>query len=269
VSTALRTASWNLRNKTAIADLAYPKRSWSRRLPAIVKLLDHVAPSVFGVQECRDDMAVDVTRELGPEWNFFGSGTAKVIWNHNKWNVLDQAEHKLPYKNYLGLTAYRPLTLIKLESITTQASSWFASTHLVVHQPNEATQRVNQAKMIVQVFSQLPGFGPALPIMLFGDFNDVGDNVGVRRVFAAAGYKPLRARLTDAEMSGDSTNSFNGWKPTRHDGRWLDDVLTAAVIDPYKGTIFKADPSSLLPVFASDHNLVHASVKIPDLKELV
>ena len=79
-------------------------------------------------------MAVDITNGLGPNWTFWGSGTAKIIWDSTKWIVLDQFEAGLPY-TVLGIPKARPLTMLKLQSIKTQGFAWFASTHLAVNIP--------------------------------------------------------------------------------------------------------------------------------------
>jgi hypothetical protein len=60
-------------------------------------------------------------------------------------------------------------------------------------------------------------------------------------------------------MSGDSINSFNGWKPTAHLGRWLDDVLTSKSITPYQGKLVLCDKTNL-PIYATDHNGVRANL---------
>lgn len=90
--TRARTLSINCRNKTAMADIPFPSRHWSKRLPVLIKFINNCAPSVIGVQETRDDMAVDITNGLGPNWTFWGSGTAKIIWDSTKWIVVDQFE---------------------------------------------------------------------------------------------------------------------------------------------------------------------------------
>jgi hypothetical protein len=86
VITRARTLSINCRNRTAMADIPFPSRHWTRRLPVLIKFINNCAPSVIGVQETRDDMAVDITNGLGPNWTFWGSGTAKIpfLWRVRK-----------------------------------------------------------------------------------------------------------------------------------------------------------------------------------------
>jgi len=77
-----------------MADIPFPSRHWNRRLPALIKFINNCAPSVIGVQETRDDMAVDITNGLGPNWTFWGLGTAKIIWDSTKWIVVDHHAHR-------------------------------------------------------------------------------------------------------------------------------------------------------------------------------
>jgi hypothetical protein len=94
VITRARTLSINCCNKTAMADIPFPSRHWNRRLPALIKFINNCAPSVIGVQETRDDMAVDITNGLGPNWTFWGLGTAKIILDSTKWIVVDHHAHR-------------------------------------------------------------------------------------------------------------------------------------------------------------------------------
>jgi hypothetical protein len=64
-------------------------------------------------------------------------------------------------------------------------------------------------------------------------------------------------------MTGDSRNTFNGWKLTKREGKWIDDVLTSPDVKPYVGTVFLTDTSAF-SVHASDHNGVRASVSFLD-----
>ena len=263
VETKARTLSINCRNKTNPKDQVFPSRRWSKRLPQLVKLIQNAGASVVGTQECRNDMAVDITNGLGAQWTFWGDGTSKVLWDSNEWNVLDQFQAGLPYTERLGVTRNRPITMVWLQSVATGGRCWFVSTHLVVHKPNEAAMRLAQAKEAIRLIGERPEHEH---VVVFGDFNDVQHDsatVAVRKVFATAGYNHLRARLSDEAMDGDRLNSFNGWKPTKRDGRWLDDILTSKAVEPHAGELMVTDRTKF-PVYASDHNGVLARVSFLD-----
>jgi hypothetical protein len=55
-------------------------------------------------------------------------------------------------------------------------------------------------------------------------------------------------------------NTFNGWKITKREGKWIDDVLTSPIVKPYMATIMLTD-STCFRVKASDHNGVFAKVQ--------
>jgi hypothetical protein len=107
------------------------------------KFIKDCAPSVIGAQECTNNMAAQITEGLGPNWTFWGSGTAKIIWDAVKWVALDQFQAGLPYR-HLGLTRQRPITMLKLQSIKTGEFAWFVDTHLVVNIPDEEAIRQQQ-----------------------------------------------------------------------------------------------------------------------------
>ena len=79
MGTAARVLTLNCRNENAME--LFPSRRWSRRRPHLIKFIRDCAPSVLGVQECTNNMAAEITQGLGPNWTFWGSGTAKIIWD--------------------------------------------------------------------------------------------------------------------------------------------------------------------------------------------
>ena len=150
--------------------------------------------------------------------------------------------------------------MVRLISAATGGSCWFVSTHLAVNIANEETIRLAQSRDAIRLISQR---STADRVVILADLNDVLTTSGVRKVFAAAGYNHLRARLSDEAMTGDSRNTFNGWKLTKREGKWIDDVLTSPDVKPYVGTVFLTDTSAF-SVHASDHNGVRASVSFLD-----
>lgn len=256
MTTSARCLSINVRNKTAIADIPRLSRHWSRRLPQLIKFIQNAGlPSVIGVQECRNDMAVDLTNGLGPNWTFWGRGTSKIIWDTAKWVADDQFQAGLPYQS-LGLTHNRPITMVKLRSIKTGESAWFAVTHLTVNVKNEAKIRQDQIRLACQLIKERPD---NRNVIFMGDFND-SSLTGVRKIASDLGYKPLRARLSAKEIRAEKRNTFNGWKITKREGRWIDDVLTCQHVEPYAAAILITD-SRAYQVHASDHNGVLARLR--------
>ena len=97
-------------------------------------------------------------------------------------------------------------------------------------------------------------------MIFFGDFNSIPTNASVRKIASNAGYQHLRAKLSATLIKRRTSNTFNGWKITKRESRWIDDVLTSPAVKPYSAAIMLTD-SSRFPVNASDHNGVFAKVK--------
>jgi hypothetical protein len=110
---------------------------------------DNCAPSLIGVQ---------LHEQHGRRvWDrpFWGSGTAKIIWDSIKWVALDQLQAGLPY-TILGFNKQRPITMLKLQSIKTGEFTWFVDTHLAVNIPNEEAIRQQQMKQAIALIEHRP-----------------------------------------------------------------------------------------------------------------
>ena len=97
-------------------------------------------------------------------------------------------------------------------------------------------------------------------MIFFSDFNSVPTNASVRKIASNAGYKHLRAKLSPSLITRRTCNTFNGWKITKREDKWIDDVLTSPTVKPYAAAIMLTD-STRFPVNASDHNGVFAKVQ--------
>jgi endonuclease/exonuclease/phosphatase family metal-dependent hydrolase len=97
-------------------------------------------------------------------------------------------------------------------------------------------------------------------VIFFGDFNSVPTDASVRKIASNAGYKHLRAKLSPTLITRRTHNTFNGWKITKRESKWIDDVLTSPAIKPYAAAIMLTD-STKFPIAASDHNGVFAKVQ--------
>jgi hypothetical protein len=254
MTTRARVLTLNCRNENAME--LFPSRRWTRRRPHLIKFIKDCAPSVIGVQECTNNMAAQITEGLGPNWTFWGSGTAKIIWDAVKWVALDQFQAGLPYR-HLGLTRQRPITMLKLQSIKTGEFAWFVDTHLVVNIPDEEPFRQQQIRHAITLIEQRPDHER---VIFFGDFNSVPTDASVRKIASNAGYKHLRAKLSTTLITRRTYNTFNGWKITKRESKWIDDVLTSPAVEPYTAAIMVTD-STKFPISASDHNGVFAKVQ--------
>jgi hypothetical protein len=55
-------------------------------------------------------------------------------------------------------------------------------------------------------------------------------------------------------------NTFNGFRVTKREGEWIDDILSSSAITPLDAAVSLTDPS-VYPVAASDHNGVFARMR--------
>jgi hypothetical protein len=159
----------------------------------------------------------------GTELDIWGSGTAKIMWDATKWVALDQFQAGLPY-TVMGIIKSRLITLLKLQSIKTDGFGWFVDTHLAVNIPNEEAIRQQQIRRAITLIEQRPDHER---VIFFGDFNSVPTNASVRKIASDAGYKHLRAKLSASLITRRTCNTFNGWKITKRESKWIDDVLTS------------------------------------------
>ena len=114
-------------------------------------------------------------------------------------------------------------------------------------------------KQIRQVIGFLNARQAADGAVIGADLNDYSQDSGPRMAATQLGYVPLRTK--PATTFGHKTrNSFNGWKPTKNESRWLDDVLTPKLVEPYYASVELTD-NTQYPVCASDHNGIRASVR--------
>jgi hypothetical protein len=252
--TTARVLTLNCRRSSAVE--LFPSRRWSRRKPYLIDFIKKTAPSVIGVQECTMTQTVDITDALGPNWTWYSSSNPKIIWDSAKWTAIDHFYQDLPY-TVAGVPGHRQVVMVRLQSIKTGEASWFIDHHGVVHIPNEADWRKRHMEKICQLIAERPAHER---VIFFGDFNDLPQNGGVRGVASTHGYKALRVRLPDSKISRLTYNSFNGFKVTKRENKWLDDILTSAGVTPLEAAIRLTDPT-VYPVAASDHNGLFARVQ--------
>ena len=124
--------------------------------------------------------------------------------------------------------------MLKLQSIKTGEFAWFVDTHLAVNIPNEEAIRQQQMMQAITLIEQRPDHER---VIFFGDFNSVPTNASVRKIASNAGYKHLRAKLSPSLITRRTYNTFNGWKITKREDKWIDDVLTSPTVKPYAAAI--------------------------------
>jgi endonuclease/exonuclease/phosphatase family metal-dependent hydrolase len=223
----------------------------------LIDFIQRWAPSVIGTQECTKTQALDIKDALGPNWTWYSVSNVKIIWDGAKWTAIDQFYQELPYTNF-GIPGHRQVTMVRLQSIKTGEACWFVDHHGVVHIRDDATWRKRHMAKICELITERPEHER---VIFFGDFNDLPLNGGVRAVAGARGYKHLQARLPASKIVGEARNTFNGFKVTKREHKWIDDILTSAAITPLEGAAVHLTDPSVYPVAASDHNGLFARMR--------
>jgi endonuclease/exonuclease/phosphatase family metal-dependent hydrolase len=147
--------------------------------------------------------------------------------------------------------------MLRLQSIKTGEFAWFVDAHLAVNIPNEEAIRQQQMKRAITLIEQRPDHER---VIFFADVNSVPMCASVRKIASHAGYRHLHAKLSATLITRRTCNTFNGWKITKREGKWIDDVLTSPSVKPYAAAIMLTD-STRFPINASDHNGVFAEVQ--------
>jgi len=207
------------------------------------QLIHESGASVVALQECEPQQDAYLATKLpaltGVPWSSVSAPTnVGLMYKADRWRLL--ATRSWLMDN--GADKDRRLVLTLLGSIRTGRCAWFGSTHfgvgseLASWRRYQAEQVVMHLKNVLRAPADVEGiadtyFGDVRKhAVIMGDFNDWApeSEPGVRRVFAVNGMYDLRARLTDAQMSGDSYSTKHTFgKATPHDGRQIDMILTA------------------------------------------
>lgn len=259
VTTRARLLSLNTRRSSSPVDALIPTRRWVNRKPRLIAFIKNVAPSVIGLQEATKTQSHDITAGLGANWTYFGgdgAGNVPIMWDSSKWDPIDSFESPLP------AGGERYIVMVELRSRTTGGTFGAVNVHLTVGDSRQQQAwRHDQIEIACLWARQRFQHGR---IVIFGDFNSdcyPGDDRigGVRREAAKHGFRHLRYKLDD-EITRNNYSTFNGWKTTPRDGRWIDDILTTTTVKPYAGAVFIAGPPNIVPT-CTDHNGVFAKVE--------
>jgi len=257
--------SCNGRRKSLLSDNLIPSHYWPNRRPYLVKALKAADLSIIGTQEFTRDQAVDVETDLGPNWTHWGGdgkGNGPVLWNTEKWLAVDTFEQMIP------ADGERYMVGVRLQSRPPKelGQIWIITLHLTVGGTRTAANlRHAQIRAAIRVLQTKPDWGCSL---ICGDFNSDGYNNGplggVRTIAAELGFQDLRTRLRNDQVKNYDYSSVNGWKATPKTGRWVDDILTPAAVEPYDSALsFTHFSVNGRLHWGSDHNVVRASVEWP------
>lgn len=212
--------------------------TWKSRLPVIKAVIKKADPDFISAEEVDFNTAADIARALGPNWAYDRSENNAVYWRRDRW------EHEKIRKFNLSGKQVRTLILVKLRNKKTKAYAWIGTTHLSVKAVNlTATaaqkEKRGQASDIMRLTKGYYWIG------IGGDWND-GD-YQIRNILYKLGqYKNIKQQV---KPINGYLNSHTGFKPTKKNGVWIDDILNRNGIKVISAEL-------ILTGKASDHNAI-------------
>jgi endonuclease/exonuclease/phosphatase family metal-dependent hydrolase len=255
----LRVMTYNLRYASA-----QPPDAWPDRRPQMRALITREAPDVFGTQEGLYLQLRDLASDL-PAYDWIGLGRAggsadeftAVFFRRDRLEPLAFDHFWLSdTPNVVGSITWghtfrRMVTWVRFRDRTTGRVFEFWNTHFD-HQVEEARQK--SAALLRDRIAQTD---PALPLLLVGDFNCVAGRSRAYEILTQ------EAGLTDtwvaaARRTNEDLNSFNDFKPSRHEGERIDWILARRPAGVAQAAVVSYDEHVQYP---SDHFPVTATVR--------
>ena len=250
VTTRIRMLTANFRVAPESAEDIAAGHGWDDgRKDLTINLLKAWKPSFISGQECSTIIREDLAIALGSNWRRSRSGNV-VVWfdsNHHTLLGFDRVNLPSPPPSEGATFDPRRLVLVHLRMNATRDDWWAASTHFTPGQPDWQTRQMQAAVRFIT------DHGNPRDTIFGGDFNAGGtDTSGPRQIARAAGLFDLRAKLAAPRIRNVTSNTFNGWQPPKHDGFWIDDILTGDNFQPYYARVINTNG-------ASDHQWIIAS----------
>ncbi|MGP3950674.1 endonuclease/exonuclease/phosphatase family protein [Streptomyces sp. 7N604] len=252
----LRTMTFNLR----YAGDTRPN-SWAERRPVMRELLHREAPHLLGTQEGLYGQLRDIVSDLGPRYDWIGTGREggsrsefmAVFYDRARLAPVEYDHFWLsdtPYviaSNNWGGSITRMVTWVRFEDRGTGGQFYALNTHFD-HRGQYARER--SAALITERLGQLDA---ALPRIVTGDFNVPAHAHPVYDTMLGGGS--LVDTWDTAERRSPQYATFHGYRPLVPDGDRIDWILTSPdVRTPYAAiNTFSAHgqfPSDHLPVQA-------------------
>ncbi|MFI0773669.1 endonuclease/exonuclease/phosphatase family protein [Streptomyces sp. NPDC021212] len=252
----LHTMTFNLRYASDTAP-----NSWAQRRPVMRELLRRAEPHLLGTQEGLYGQLRDIAADLGPRYDWLGTGRAggsrdefmAVFYDTRRLEPLEYDHFWLsdtPYvigSNTWSGAVVRMVTWVRFHDRATDRQFYALNTHLD-HLSQYARERA--AGLITE---RLRGLDASLPRIVTGDFNVAAHRNPVYDTMLDGGS--LADAWDAAEGRSKLYATFHGYKPLVPDGDRIDWILVSpgvrvryAAINTYSsGGQF---PSDHLPVQA-------------------
>ncbi|MPZ95917.1 MAG: endonuclease [Propionibacteriales bacterium] len=256
----LQVMSFNLR----YADANRPN-SWAERRPAVRQLLQRERPHLIGTQEGLDQQLRDIEADQGGHYRNIGLGReggrrGEFMMVLYDWRRLDPIEHGHYWlsdsPDIVGSMTWdggwpRMVTWIRFADRRTEAQFYAVNTHLEV---GSAETREKSARLLRD---RLRIFDTALPVLVFGDFNEPPAHP-VHDLLVGDG--PLVDSWDTAGRQGEGWGTFTDYRPPTLGGERIDWILTS----PDVVTVATAvNTYRWRGQYPSDHLPVQALLRLP------
>ncbi|MFF3707118.1 endonuclease/exonuclease/phosphatase family protein [Streptomyces phaeochromogenes] len=259
-SRRLEVMSFNLR----YASTAEPN-SWAVRRPVMRELLRQEQPHVMGVQEGLYQQVRDIEADLGPHYDWIGTGRAggsrdefMAVYYDTRRLAPVEYDHfwlsdtpNVIGSNTWGGGSIRMVTWVRFRDLGDgERQFYFLNTHL-----DNASQNA-RARAASLIAARIAGLDRTLPLLVTGDFNIAAHKNPVYDTMLAAG---LTDTWDTAAERSTLYATFHGYRPLVPDGDRIDWILATPGVTSHRASI---NIFSVGGQFPSDHLPVQASLTL-------
>ncbi|MFD9188878.1 endonuclease/exonuclease/phosphatase family protein [Streptomyces phaeochromogenes] len=259
-SRRLEVMSFNLR----YASTAEPN-SWAVRRPVMRELLRQEQPHVMGVQEGLYQQVRDIEADLGPHYDWIGTGRAggsrdefMAVYYDTRRLAPVEYDHfwlsdtpNVIGSNTWGGGSIRMVTWVRFRDLGDgERQLYFLNTHL-----DNASQNA-RARAASLISARIAGLDRTLPLLVTGDFNIAAHQNPVYDTMLAAG---LTDTWDTAAQRSKLYATFHGYQPLTPDGDRIDWILATPGVTAHRASI---NTFSAHGQFPSDHLPVQASLTL-------
>ncbi|MGW6055532.1 endonuclease/exonuclease/phosphatase family protein [Streptomyces sp. NPDC055189] len=255
----LEVMSFNLRYASTT-----PPNTWADRRPVTRELLRRARPHVIGTQEGLYQQVRDIAEDLGPHYDWIGTGRAggsrdefmSVFYDTRRLAPVEYDHFWLSDtpdvigSNTWGGGSIRMVTRVRFHDLRTDTELYVLNTHL-----DNASQnaRIRAARLISERIAALDS---SLPLLVTGDFNVAAHKNPVYDTMLGAG---LVDTWDAADERSKAYATFHGYKPLTPDGDRIDWILATPGVRVHSAAINTFSQGGQFP---SDHLPVQASLTL-------